>query len=694
MKSKFLSLFCPKCVANLATSGTPNIGDLSDIGHSQKRIPAIDGLRAVAVLSVIIFHIFSPALPGGFTGVDVFFVISGYVVCGSLLRDPRDNFVTFITAFYARRIQRIYPALIVLLLVTGTMATLFIPNAWLVNGCSRIGLAAFFGLSNIAMILFGNSYFSPTAEFNVYAHTWSLGVEEQFYVVFPLLFFFILRAQSSRHKAYGLSPILLPALLGISFLFSIWETSARHDHAYYLLPSRFWELAVGACLCLAHQKRQLLPISRNQSTLLVSGGLIMIGISAFLAVPEYFPFPWAAGPVLGSACCIAGVVVPNGADVGNRILRSPAAVYIGRVSYSAYLWHWPVIVLLRWTSGINSGLSIAIALLSTLILSVASYHCVEVPIQQRSAFFKRHRLSVVAGGGGLMILCSAVFVLVVKSQPVIGLSVVSANPDIWSVPVFKNYGLIAGQEGKIWSGKHLFVIGDSHASAYSGILSRLNSEKGVSFYLGSSAGAHLGSLVRIMNDRDRALEAQLLVDVRKYAQPGDVVLLASLRVLRLSEQWENFDLQKVIEERDNAKAESNRIAAVLEGKKLIGELTQLGLVVVVTAPTPVFMSPPFRCSDWFNNSNPIGDRGFLIGRNFLLAHRSSAMRSIQEVRDDFPAVRVWDPLAILCPDMTCSAFDGAKPLFFDGDHLSEYGNQKLYPSFLAQLQQVWNEQQQ
>jgi len=157
-------------------------------------VPHIDGLRAIAVLSVILYHLKASWLPGGFTGVDVFFVISGFVVSASVDRLPPVGGWAGLARVYARRIRRIVPALVVCLLVTAVLSALFIPESWLSETSDKTGRRAFFGLSNWVLASTGNDYFSPRTEFNPYTHTWSLGVEEQFYLLFPLLFLAWLRA--------------------------------------------------------------------------------------------------------------------------------------------------------------------------------------------------------------------------------------------------------------------------------------------------------------------------------------------------------------------------------------------------------------------------------------------------------------------------------------------------------------------
>jgi len=211
-------------------------------------VPGIDGLRAVAVVAVMVFHLVPWALPGGFVGVDIFFVISGFVVTGSLMRDSALPLPRFVLAFYARRFRRIVPALVACLCTTVVVSVAFIPQAWLSESLRSTALSAFFGFSNFALVATDDGYFAPRSEFNPFTHTWSLAVEEQFYLVFPvLLFLAISRPQTRVASAFrGLFVVLCLA----SLAWSAWATARAPSQAYYMLASRFWELGAGSALCL------------------------------------------------------------------------------------------------------------------------------------------------------------------------------------------------------------------------------------------------------------------------------------------------------------------------------------------------------------------------------------------------------------------------------------------------------------
>lgn len=292
--------------------------------------PDIDGLRALAVLSVIAFHLGVPGLTGGFVGVDVFFVISGYLITGTLLADL-DAGRFSIARFYERRIRRIFPALLVMLLVTSVIAALVVPPEEL-RGFPQSLLAAVFSISNI---YFWRSagYFRPEAKLVPLLHTWSLGVEEQFYIIFPLLL-----AVLSRYAPRKLR-LNLAALTGIALLVAVLNTFKAPTSAFYLLPARAWELLLGSLLAARCIPEVTGPAIRN---LLAIAGLILI-LAADLFYKETTVFPGLAAlpPCVGAALLIA-----TGGSQSTPVARAlslPQVVFAGQISYSLYLWHWPLI---------------------------------------------------------------------------------------------------------------------------------------------------------------------------------------------------------------------------------------------------------------------------------------------------------------------------------------------------------------
>lgn len=332
--------------------------------------PHIDGLRAIAVLSVILFHADPRLVPGGYLGVDVFFVISGFLITSLMASDLHDG--TFsLASFYERRIRRIFPVLFLVLAATVPFAAwLLLPSQH--EAYAKSVVAAFFFFSNILFWL-QTGYFMPEAELKPLLHTWSLGIEEQFYLFYPLILMVIWRFGPSARVAV-LALIFLLSLIG-SILLSQTAPGAN----FYLLPTRAWELMAGALLALAPAN-----ILRNTrlSGLLGLIGLGMLGASfAFLGPDTPIPSHWGLIPVGGTILLIGCV---NARSLVGRILGHPALVQVGLVSFSAYLWHWPILVFARIRYGPSLDPAVLTGLiLLTLALSFVSFHVVEQPFRRR-----------------------------------------------------------------------------------------------------------------------------------------------------------------------------------------------------------------------------------------------------------------------------------------------------------------------
>lgn len=669
---------------------------------SRERIHGIDGLRAIAVIGVIVFHLIPWILPGGFVGVDVFFVISGYVVCSSLLKQIDRPIHELLSEFYVKRLLRIYPALLAMLFTVGVLNRMFVPDAWFSRNTKITGFFAFFGLSNFQLALENDNYFAPTVDFNAYLHTWTLGVEEQFYVLFPFLLYAVVHSCLLRNRVFRFgSSHLLSIFCIASIAVAAYQTQYQSELAYYLLPSRFWELAAGGLLCLFHSKRVGFRHNPSWSTAFVWGGIGLIVLAMIATDKALFPIPWALVPVAGSLLCIIGIVNSE-SGWKSGWLSSKVAVLIGRMSYSLYLWHWPVIVLVRWTVGFGHPMVYVATTILIGMLGAASYYFIELPFQRLKSDQRvfgnlsllRRDLVLISCCLCAILLVGYAFYQVNRSHSWSDVLAQSRtmHGDDWHISntEIKHGRITPGIPGKTWEDKTLFVFGDSHASAYSEMLAMLRRQTGVAICMKSYGGYRFCSLVNPLADNDQEAENEIFEDIEKLAKPGDVVFLPSLRVMRFASQWGCFDMDTVIEDRESEEAEKRREVALAEGMRQIRKLRELGLIVVIEAPKPVLLTPLFRCADWFNEMNPIGERGHMMNRSFLLRHREPAMKSIRDIQAEFPDVKVWDPFDVLCPLEESSAYDdGEHPLFFDADHLSSYGNRKLYPSFSAFMETIW-----
>lgn len=667
---------------------------------SRGYISGIDGIRAIAVLAVILFHMdLLPFWRGGFTGVDVFFVISGYVISKSLA-DKSDLTLKlggYIAGFYNRRLTRIIPALLVMLLATTLASNLFIPSSWLSSTIDSTGLSAFFGYSNFVLAWGNDGYFSPRVDFNPFLHTWSLALEEQFYLIFPLIFYFQLKPKGNgktddkKPRIVYFSSIILFALAGSSFIFSIFETAGHSKNAYYLIPSRFWELASGAILFQLHSRGRLIPKGKGWSNLLIIAGLGTVGTGFLMADQNAFPFPWALLPVLGTIFLICGTLEgERTASAFQKILSSPVLTYIGGISFSLYLWHWPVSVLFRWTFGFETMFSKGLYVLGTFLPAMISYHFIENPIHRSSLLKKQKswKIVTISLAGIALTYLSARFIVDSKSE--MSLSVTKDNY-IWhsgkykadepEKPITEDPNII---------GRKLFAVGDSHTAAYRTMLNIVSKELGIEVYEYEQGDGAVAGLLKLMDGLSEAHFKDALCEIRKQARPGDVVFLASLRMPEFADQFEPTNIDKVAEKFFGEKAVQNRKQALEEAHRIIDDFTDTKAFVVMEAPLPVLFAPPYRCSDWFNKMNPIGVNGLTVSRSFLERMRRPVMESISALSASHEKFYVWDPFPVLCTGDTFSAYDKkGEPIFWDGDHLSGNGNRILVPSFREFLVSLW-----
>ncbi|UGB37201.1 acyltransferase family protein [Frateuria soli] len=332
--------------------------------------PDIDGMRAVAVLSVLAYH-YGLSAPGGFVGVDVFFVISGYLI-GSLLYEQATWGTFSYLAFYARRARRILPALLAVLAVTyAVMLVVATPSD--LESYGHTAVATLLSLSNVQLWQ-SLDYFHPTADLNPLLMTWSLGVEEQFYLVAPLVMLLLPRL------ALCARPMVLGGLIVGSLGLAVWAVRIQPGAAFYLLPTRAWELAAGVLVGVLEIHRIGLRVRGPAAEALAWAGLLLIALPVMsYGRDTVFPGWTAVPPVLGSALLLS---TPQAA-LNRRVLALPPLRAIGLVSYSLYLWHWPLISMARLVEGREPSLWARIALLALSgLLAAASYRFVETPFRR------------------------------------------------------------------------------------------------------------------------------------------------------------------------------------------------------------------------------------------------------------------------------------------------------------------------
>lgn len=356
------------------------VGHSAGGGPSLTYRPDIDGLRAVAVTMVIAYHAFPRLLPGGFTGVDVFFVISGYLITQLVLAGLHQRSFSLLE-FYRRRVRRIVPPLLVVLTACFAVAWFtLLPGEFRWFGRSILWSAPF-----LANVFFAHvtGYFDPGAHYNVLLHLWSLGVEEQFYLLWPILLMLAVR--------YGVTMRVLGAVIAASFVISVWGARAAPIVHFFLPGSRAWELAVGAML--AAGPPGAFHATGADTTSSGSGswcshapwgslvGLALIAAGAlFLSADDTFPGAWGVIPTGGAVLLIAAG--PHSL-MSRRFLATGPLVLVGRLSYSLYLWHWPLFVFARaiWGQELPRA-AIAGVIATALAAAWATYCLVEAPMRR------------------------------------------------------------------------------------------------------------------------------------------------------------------------------------------------------------------------------------------------------------------------------------------------------------------------
>lgn len=356
----------------------------------------VDGLRAIAVLAVVGFHAGVPWLTGGFAGVDVFFVISGFLI-GGVVAERQTHGDFSLAWFWERRIRRIFPSLMAMLVVTTAIAWwLLMPRDLLAY--VRSMAAALVSLSNV-FFWKTSDYFGGEDLIRPLLHTWSLGVEEQFYFVFPVLMVLLARFVPTRGR------IVLGTLGLLSFGFAVWQTGAHQDAAFYLPFSRAWELLAG--VLLAMWRPTLRPGPLRHGVGLTGLAMILLACTVFTK-DTHWPGAAALLPVLGAVLVIGA----NGGIV-SRLLALKPMVWVGLLSYSLYLWHWPLLTFQRYL--LPGAWPAAVAVLLSLGMAALSLRYVERPFRN-SAFLTRRQ--VFAAGGGAILLLATLCGLIILGKGV------------------------------------------------------------------------------------------------------------------------------------------------------------------------------------------------------------------------------------------------------------------------------------
>lgn len=631
------------------------------------------------MLAVVLFHGFPEAIPGGFIGVDVFFVISGFLITSIILRNLQEGRFSFVD-FYARRVRRIFPSLFVVLLTCYVLGWFLLFK----NELRQLGLhiASGAGFASNFLLWKQSGYFDKDAATKPLLHLWSLGIEEQFYLLFPLIFYVAHRLRWRQNR-------VIVGLLLLSFLVNVLSYQAHPTAAFYSPIARFWELLCGSLLAAARLERKGRELieQRGRATSLSCFGFGLLALGVVLGSPAT-PFPgwFAVLPVLGATAIIAA---GKGAGPNRWLLSSLPMRWIGAISYPLYLWHWPLLVFARVAmSGVPSFGYRAALLLASVLLSWLTFTGVENHLR----FGGRNRLKVSLLSAGLIAL--AVVGLVTRkldgipSRAIIGLNIDEPSRQ---APQIDSSGFGCGIadpnlarqfercEHDTRDVPRIALMGDSKSRSLSvGLFRRSDAQSRLLF-----VGGH--------NDDVEPLP--LLSDEPMYAsfQPWTKVAIdaiansADIRVVILTAAARSLFMLD-----DDASLEalprSPHQRAVIEGlDKVVKAFGAHGKKVILTIDTPTLPAPE-DCimrrspSALLNQLFPPRTRTCTISYDTQLRLSKNYRDAVAEVQRRNPAIfAVFDTLPILCDvaARTCSSINDGQLYYAYTDHISAFAAEKV-----------------
>ena len=627
----------------------------------------VDGLRAVAVLAVIASHLPENFLPSGFLGVDVFFAISGFVVTASLLGQRRTQLSQLYVGFLARRIKRLMPALTLCVAVTGfvVLATDPFPRHSI-----QTGLAALFGFANIVLFFFELDYFSPSSMFNAFTHTWSLGVEEQFYVVFPMFaWLFYFRTQRVSFKALAVAMILGGLVSVVMFA---WLYEEHQAAAFFLMPARIWELGIGALVFLASRHRQS---ARLQGALRRLSPFVLIALIMCFFTPESY-----AMPATLAAVGLTGLLLATDDDrsLAARLLTLPPVIYIGRISYSLYLWHWPIIALGPIVLA-TSWRSSALYVVATAIAAVISFHWVEKPLRYRTWTSSRAR-DIGLGLACNLVLGIALLATMARTDATSDATTAAVHPPSY-LPVIssgKVHVLTCVLDGGSRTFKPdtvsnctvtpkpgsemptIWAMGDSHTGHLQGLLYELHEKLGVGVHVVETPGWSFP----LPAGKQFAPREKVFNEIYSRFKPGDIVLVSRLYLSR--------SLPYAIEELRPWLYNVSRLAE---------DLAEKGMKLVITGPPPIF---PYRDIRECNLDERERCR---LERAAIAPLIDQVMEKLTQVETSHTNVAVFNIFESVCPadEEYCYPDNGRSFLYRDKDHFNSLGSQLLTEPFVDML---------
>lgn len=627
----------------------------------------IDGLRAVAILSVLFFHAFPEFLPGGFVGVDIFFVISGYLISGIIFKGLSLETFSFFD-FYARRVRRIFPSVFIVLLLTT------IAGYWLLTPyefrdlISDVPYSAFF-LENWHLYYTTGGYWDVATESRPLMHFWSLGVEEQYYIFYPLICFIFWRIR----KTFFLSILLI--LFVVSFTLCLYETSFNTVRAFYSLHSRFWELLVGGLLAYI----EILGLTKryqefNYRNLISVIGFLLLFLSISFISEKDFPGWKALFPTIGTVLIIAA---GKDAYLNRVVLSQKFVVFVGLISYPLYLWHWPLLTIIRsnWVGEVPNSV-VFVILAVAVILAYLTYTLIERPIRQCKASLPL--VLVLVSTLSVFVVAVTYFEQNIRQQRFSN-TVISLLESEMKGLTKKDKACtdLFGKNHKVChsSGVNpsILITGDSHAYWYWNAIKKSS----LDVYLVANAG---GSIFENSVKRGRNT-------LKQTEQIWKQIRGNNIQTVVFIGYWPSY--LTAMNFRDFP-ALTRREAFEKSWDRTLRELTHLkkNIIVVVDSPRAEF-DPKDRCfqlrkfvfQDRNINSCAV-ERQLLEKKDFWIR------RFFKNLQAQWPNVTFIDSWDKLCDAEFCYFAKGNELFYRDEHHLTTYGVEEVWPIIESKLKET------
>lgn len=640
--------------------------------------PDIDGLRAIAVVPVVLYHFGVSGFGGGFVGVDVFFVISGFLITSLIFGELREGRFS-VLRFYERRVRRIFPALFVVMAATLIVAILVFLPADLLRLAESATATAIFG-SNFDFWL-QSGYFDVGADLKPLLHTWSLAVEEQFYLAFPALLYLM----HTRKRATLLG--LVAALAVVSFGLSVWGVNRFPSAAFYLASYRTWELMLGAILALGVFPP---PKSRWTGEAISLAGLAAVGF-AVIAFSAATPFPGitALFPCLGAAALIhAGGNERSGT---RRVLSSRPFVFVGLISYSLYLWHLPIHVFSKYLfDGARGSVQTVSLIALSFVLAVLSWRFVETPFRRREVFSRR-TIFRLAGAAMAATLIVSGLLFVLKGLPQRFTPMVQRIFAEASDIEPRRHGCFNLSADDVEEGRAcaigntdvaattFMLWGDSHADALLpafDVVAARAGRKGLFIAHGRCPPLLHLSLTDEPTERCAQLnDAALKIAMQK--QMTEIILVARWAYYDQGTGYgpDALEVRHLIDLDSPPHADESQhatFARIVE--RTVRVLVTAGKKVVIVAPVP---EPGIDVPEVMALAAAYGSHAHLgPSLSDYRARNAFVLRDLANLHETY-GVTIVDPASVLCATGRCALMRDGKPLYFDHHHMSAYGALQL-----------------